>query len=273
MWKIEGVPKICHIYWGGKTLPYMRLLTFKSFLKYNPDWEIWLWTSTNTVDRVTWASLENDYPLMCNNFLPVLDTLPLKRHVLDFVELGFAPDMAEVHKADYVRITAMYEYGGAWVDSDIIFFRPMEHLSVNNDSNIRKEVFVSICKYGHSVGFLMAKPKSRFYKRLNEVMLKEFNYKHYQCIGSVMFDKYFPPLQPMPDGAFIHDDAVYRYDANHVKELMTYKEPWFNDESIGCHWYGGNTLWVDFIRKTNGGFMNVPNTVIGKVIKYEVFKD
>lgn len=273
MWKIEGVPKICHIYWGGKTLPYMRLLTFKSFLKYNPDWEIWLWTSTNTADKVTWASLENDYPLICNNFLPVLDSLPIKKNVIDFDKLGFAPDMAEVHKADYTRIFVLNEYGGAWVDTDIIFFRPMSHLSINNDYNTRKEVFVSICKYGHSVGFLLAKPKSIFYQKLMSVMLKEFNPTHYQCIGSCMLNKYYPPLMPIPDGAYIHDDAVYRYNANYVHELLNNKEPLFNSESIGCHWYGGNTIWTDFMRKTNGGFMNVPDSVIGKVIKDEVFKN
>lgn len=266
MWNLD-IPKIMHIYWGGEVLPYMRLLTFKSFLKYNPDWEIWLWTAKDIVRKVTWASLENAYDLQCNNFLPVLMNMPIKKNVIDFVKLGFSEEMAEVHKADYTRISVLYKYGGAWADTDIIFFKSMNELSVNRDTNKDKEVFVSICGYGHSVGFLMATPHSVFFKKLLNNIKNEFNPTHYQCIGSCMFNKYYPTLDSIPRAVNIPMDAVYRYNANGVKDLLKQQKADFTVESIGCHWYGGNTLWTDFIRKTNGGCINIPSSIIGNLLK------
>lgn len=263
-------PKICHIYWGGNILPYMRLLTFKTFMKYNPDWEIWLWMPKDTANKVTWTSLENDYPLICNNFLPVLLNMPIKKCIMDFVKLGFNANMAEVHKADYTRIYALYEYGGAWIDTDIIFFKSMDDLVINIDINKNKDTFACLLHYGHSTGFLMATPQNDFFSKLMRVLKVEFNPTHYQCIGPGMFDKYFPTIQSIPNGANIPKNVVYKYDANCVKELINKQQPDFPNESIGCHWYGGNTLWADFIRKTNGGFMNISNSIISKLLKNEM---
>jgi hypothetical protein len=38
-WELS-VPKMAHFYWGGGKLLYMRFLSIKSFMKYNPDWVV-----------------------------------------------------------------------------------------------------------------------------------------------------------------------------------------------------------------------------------------
>jgi len=266
MWNLD-VPKICHVYWGGEVMPYIRYLTIKSFMILNPDWEVWLWMPQKPSQKVTWASKENDYPLNCNNFLPIAMSLPIKKMYVDFPNIEEGRLLAEVHRADYIRIKVMEEHGGLWADSDILFFRPMRSMSVNTLCNRDKDVYVTLCDYGHSTGFLMARPHSIFYRRLKSNVMSNFVATHYQCIGPIMFNKYFPKLESIPSVINISMDVVYRYRFQNVSHLINTQQSTFTSESIGCHWYGGNTLWSDFINRTNGGFVNVPPSVIGDLLK------
>jgi hypothetical protein len=59
---------------------------------------------------------------------------------VDFDKLGFGENMAEVHKNDYIRISALNHYGGLWSDTDIIYFRPMVNIPVNIPENKDKEI-------------------------------------------------------------------------------------------------------------------------------------
>ena len=54
-WQLN-IPKIFHVYWGGGVMPYIRFLTVKSFMKYNPDWEIMFWYPKYPSTHVTWPT-------------------------------------------------------------------------------------------------------------------------------------------------------------------------------------------------------------------------
>lgn len=254
---MRKIPKTLHVYWGGDILPYMRYLTVSSFIKYNPDWDVVLWMPENVSKNITWRSGENDYKLKCKNFMPELLKLKVHKVYVNFDAVGFKSSFSEVHKADYIRINAMSIYGGVWSDMDIIYFKPIQSLGIDND----KDTFVCISDYGHSTGFLMSSDKSEFFNTLRDNLSKEFNPSHYQCIGPSMFNKYYPKISKIPSGFNIPMSAVYRYDANSVKELLENKKADFKD-SIGCHWYGGNSMWEEFINNTNGGLIKVPDCIL-----------
>lgn len=266
MWNLD-VPKICHIYWGGERMPYMRYLTIKSFLLLNPGWEVWLWMPQESSEIITWESKENNYPLDCSNFLPVALSLPVKKKYIDFADIEKGKLLAEVHRADYIRIMVLQEYGGVWSDSDIIYFKPISSLAVNVETNKNMDVYVTICEYGHSTGFLMARPDSFFYRKLRYNIMEDFVASHYQCIGPGMFNKYFSTISSIPNSVNISMDAVYRYRFQDIARLMGEQDGLFNSESIGCHWYGGNTIWANFIRETNGGIINIPHSIIGDLLR------
>jgi hypothetical protein len=264
MWHLK-VPKILHVYWGGGALPYMRYLTVKSFMDLNPDWEVYVWTPKEHNNKVTWKSGENDYISYCRDYLPYLLQLPVIHSVLDFNDYGFTRQSAEVHKADYTRIAVMKYYGGVWADMDIIFFRPIEDIYVNKEEYENKEVFACIAHYGHSTGFLMTQPESRMFNVLGGAMAKEFSSGSYQCIGPDLFNKYF--RNKVPNGVNLSMDVVYSHDALNQGDLITLKKARFTDRSIGCHWYGGHPMWRKFIKDTNGGLENLPDNIIGNLIK------
>lgn len=266
-----NIPKILNTYWGGGHLTYIRFLTIKTFMKLNPDWEIRLyypkkpfigdpsWNFTLGMPKV------NEHIL--KNYLPDLMSLPIIKKEMDFESLGFAPGIPEVHKADFMRINSMYQVGGVWTDMDILYFKPITELKVNISENKDKEIFVCIADYGHSTGFNMAKPNNLFFETLMGTFNEEYDRIKYQCWGPDLYNKYFKKIESIPNSINLDMDVVYAYDCFHVAELMNKKPQRFTDGSIGCHWYGGNPLWVKFLNDTLGGISNIPDSIIGRLLK------
>jgi hypothetical protein len=265
MWKID-IPKICHIYWGGRKLIYLRYLTVKTFIKLNPDWRVILWYPVREFKGVSWG-INCSYEKKCRDYSVDLLNLPIEKQPIDFGQLRFGENTAEVHKADYTRISVMGMYGGVWSDLDVIYFKPMDELRANTEENNGKEVYVCIGDYGHSTGFIMASAGSHFFSKLSEYATHEYRPGNYQCLGPDIFNKYFPTLKSIPNSVNLSMDIVYAHNCHRVNELLNGSKARFTDESIGCHWYAGNNLWADFLDKTCGGETNLPDNIIGNLIK------
>ena len=265
-----SVPKICHVYWGGDRLIYMRYLTIKTFMEYNPDWKIVFWYPEKPFKGKSWNNGNSHTKWdqsTCKDYLPELLELDIIKVPVDFASLKIAHNMPEVHKNDYIRMNVLSLYGGVWSDMDIIYFKPITELEVNKPENKDKEVFVCITTHGHSTGFNMAKEGSCFFVSLLDLMQEEYNGNHYQCWGPDLWNKHFKKLESIPFSVNIEQDAVYAHNVYIVEELLQNKKMRFTKNSIGCHWYGGNPMWSDFFNKTKGGETNLPNNIIGNLIK------
>lgn len=268
MWKID-VPKVAHFYWGGGKMLYMRYLAIKSFKKCNPDWNIVLWHPKEPFKGRSWYT--DMYPPkireeLCRDYFKDTDEYVTKVPI-DFASLGARKNMAEVHKNDYLRVHALHLYGGIWSDTDIIYFKSVNNLLVNNEINKYKQVYICISNYGHSTGFNMALPRTDFFKSLSENLNREYHPSRYQCWGPDMWNKYYKKLESITHGVDIGMDAVYAHDCHHVEELLSESAPRFTEHSIGCHWYGGNTMWPDFWNSTGGGERNLPKSIIRDLIE------
>ena len=113
---------------------------------------------------------------------------------VDFKSLGAKKNLAEVHKNDFIRVNAMYLYGGLWSDMDIIYFKPVNELEVNKPENKDKQIFVCIASYGHSTGFNMATAESEFFMHLRDNLNRCYQSTNYQCWGPDMWNRYFKTL-------------------------------------------------------------------------------
>jgi hypothetical protein len=273
MWHLKKIPKILHCYWGGNKLLYLRYLTIKSFIDLNPDWKVYLWCPEHPFTGESWGVDPGNQKInynICKDYLPELLLLPIERRTLDFEQLGFSTKAAEVHKADYIRINTLNANGGAWTDLDILFFKPMEELLMNKPEN--KDIETVVCNrvYGHSTGFNLSAPGSKFYNTLCTKAIEEYRPNDYQCLGPTLFNKYFQSIESVhaiSPTINLEMDVVYAHNANQVKELINGSPARFTKESIGCHWYAGNSLWGKFFNETNGGSENLPNCIIGNLIK------
>lgn len=266
-WNIS-VPSILHVYWGGTALVYMSYLTVYTFMKLNPDWQVIVWYPEKPYKGKSWGNTGREMidPRRCKDYFPDLLNLPVTKMPVNFSELGFSDNIAEVHKADYIRIHSLALYGGVWSDMDIMYFKPITELKVNVPANKDKETYVCIGPYGHSTGFNMATEGSKFFNSLTEKINREYKSSNYQCWGPDLFNKYYRTLDLIPNAVNIGMEAVYAHNCHQVSELLNGGKARFNGYSIGCHWYAGNSLWGSFFNNTNGGQRNLQNNIISSLI-------
>jgi hypothetical protein len=265
-----SVPKVAHFYWGGGTLPYMRMMTVKSFMRFNPDWKVKLYLPTQQADKGEWNTKELSYPVICQDCTDELMGLDIEKVYVGFAQYGFDDTMFEVHKSDFLRLYLLANEGGVWSDMDILYFKPMTELAVNNPENVNKDTFVCISSYGHSAGFLMSAPGSGFFQKTVELAKENYDPSRYQGIGATMFNERFPKFSDVcrySPAVNIDMDAVYAHNAMRIQDIINGTPPKFTDKSIGIHWYAGHRQWGMFMRDTNGGKGNLSkDNVIGSVL-------
>lgn len=268
-WQLN-IPKILHLYWGGGPMYYLRYMTIKTFMKHNPDWKIMLWYPRYPNTRFTWHSGEQNDNLKCKDFLPEAMDLPIDTTSVDFTQFGFTNEISEVHKSDFIRLWLLSTIGGVWSDMDIFYFKPMNSLYFNTEENNTIETVYCNRIYGHSVGFLMGSQSNKFFGQLMQLSKVEFNPHMYQSIGSLTYNKYFPnpaSINQLTPAINMSMDVVYSHNAGDIPNIINGTEVKFTNESIGLHWYAGSPLWKEFINKTNGGLENLPNSIIGNLLR------
>lgn len=267
-----NIPKILHLYWGGGNFNYLRFMTVKTFMKHNPDWEIVFMYPKYVSTRLSWWNPEQKYVAPCRDFMPELLDLPITKKEIDFEEYGFSNGMSEVHKSDFIRLLQLSTLGGLWSDMDIFYIKPMSSLSFNKPENKHIETFYCDHNYGHSVGFLMGCENNKFFGKLMEIAKREHNPMEYQSMGAIIYKKFFSTSESINEitpAMNISMDVVYPHDATYFAEILTTNTPRFTDETIGLHWYGGSALWKEFFQNTNGGMYNLPDNIIGNLLKNE----
>jgi hypothetical protein len=100
---IEGVYRTIWMMWwqGWDNAPALPMACYKSWLHYNPTWNVLLLDGTN-IDQ----------------FLDIRETLP---HI-DFDNLN---STLIASMTDVIRFGMLYEYGGVWVDATVLCHRPL----------------------------------------------------------------------------------------------------------------------------------------------------
>ena len=94
------IPKIIHYIWlGGNPLPELAEQCLASWKKHMPDWQIMAWTEANFD----------------------VDSAPL------YVRQAYAAKKY-AFVSDYVRLWALEQYGGLYLDVDFLVFRPFDDL-------------------------------------------------------------------------------------------------------------------------------------------------
>lgn len=268
MWHLKQIPKVVYFYWGGQSLPYLGYLSITSFIKHNPDWRVKFYYPKKRVSAQSWSSTEQKYPRTWKDYTDKIFSLDIEKTEVDFeLWLGISNDVSEVHKSDFLRWGLLPD-GGVWSDMDILYFAPMNNLLINTKENEDKTTGVSICEYGHSIGFLLSSVDNPYFVKMAKLSLRNYSPLQYQCIGCNLLNnvvtKDYTDSQIMNIGM----DSVYYYNAQHVDKIYSKGiHPKVNG-SVGCHWYAGHRLAGEFLNRTNGGLLK-DNSVIGNLITDE----
>ena len=127
------IPKLIHYCWFGRgEMPDLVMQCITSWHKYMPDWEYRLWMedslkpilnpslkgrTSNTTDNVLTGSEENDW----------LDYMPV------YVKEAYAAKKY-AFVSDYVRLWALEQYGGLYMDVDFAVYKPFDDLMETYDA-------------------------------------------------------------------------------------------------------------------------------------------
>jgi hypothetical protein len=238
-------------------------------MKHNPDWKVMFYYPKSTTVGQTWESFENKHEATYKDYTKEVFKLHISKTQIDFVDYGFSNSVSEVHKADFIRWKLLSSIGGLWSDMDILYFRPITNLLINRPENKHKDTVVSISEYGHSIGFMMANYDNQYFKKISDEAFDNFNSESYQSIGSELCNELFPEVTDIPGNPVdLGMEAVYSIDANVIERIFDVD----NDTpipiyAIGLHWFNGHPLAGKFLNETNGGLQDIPDNVIGNLIK------
>lgn len=93
------IPKIIHLCWlSGDAFPLEIQVCLDSWKKFLPDYEIWVWdTQRFDINSTLWT-----------------------KQAFEAKKYAFA--------ADYIRLFALYNYGGIYLDSDVLVYKNFDEL-------------------------------------------------------------------------------------------------------------------------------------------------
>lgn len=248
------INKILHTYWGAEKLSYLRYLTIISFMKYNPDWEVRLYTPIKLFKgNNTWATGEQIGKYIGKDYM---NELPIKPIKVDMESIGMSNDIPEVHKSDILRYFLLLSYGGVWSDMDIIYTKPLI---------ISSDIEHIVCKHPtqhyFSIGLIGSIKGSKMFKALLDKAYITATDTDYQVYGNQIWNG----LKIIPKTWNIPMNLVYYLDSTMTPKIFedNVKLP---KESIGLHWYAGSPIsskWEN--RLTPDNYMDYDNTICNTI--------
>lgn len=130
------IPKIIHYIWFGGN-PYSDKIKhcINSWKKYLPDYKFMLWNE-NTFD---------------------VNSIDFTKEAYEQKKWAFI--------SDYVRIWALYNYGGIYLDTDVEVVKPF------SDKILDAKVVLGTDEGGYLTALMMSEPKHTLWKELNDLYL------------------------------------------------------------------------------------------------------
>lgn len=120
------IPKIIHYCWfGPKPLPLLAERCIASWRKYMPKWELRLWT-------------EEDFDIF---------SVPFVRDAYELGKYAFV--------SDYVRLWAVHQFGGLYLDIDVELLRPLDEVCARGAWLAREEGQDGLCYPALGLGFAL----------------------------------------------------------------------------------------------------------------------
>ncbi len=234
-------------------LPYLRYMCMKSFLQFNPGWDMILFTPKKLVTSQSWQTYENKQEVNTIDYIDRLKDLGVIVQEWDMENIGYSNDLPEVTKSDILRLHLLSTQGGLWTDTDIIYFRPLQHSVPNSDFSAafcyrrggpsQDDTQKNGPKY-HSIGFMMGSPQSDWFKRLWWNLPKVIDMGNYQSMGSPYYKTI---LASKEFDCNIQD--LHNFDINVVYPSRAVPGMWgpaaeyipqIWDNCIGWHTYNGH---------------------------------
>lgn len=237
-------------FWGGGPLSWMRYLSFWSFRKQNPDWEIRLFVAPACKNQATWEGHEvADFQSpVGRDYLTKLPALGVK------IE-GWNPpadfaNAAPSHMADLCRWGALSQFGGWFADTDFLWLDPMSLCLQHYEG---QDVAFPVCRDRLAVGMIGAKARTKFTGELYIAARNTADFRRFASAGSenlarmIGCDPIYTEQRTIqraikakwPDVSFWfpHHAAFYTWNWYDAPRIFVQDDPALN-YTVGLHWTG-----------------------------------
>lgn len=263
---MKNIPKVCHMCWvGSQNMPLLTIFTLISFHRFNPDWKIIFYRSIQNSDDI------GKYPYSYNYtgsdyfyLIKGMDYVEIK--IIDLTKYnGPKSNMLNVHTpglSDILRINILYEEGGAWSDSDIIWLKPMSEIAnidcIGDPNDFECNVIYYNQTHGHQTSSFFIAEKGSLY--LKSIIDEQDNvtYPYEDCaFSTILYDKMYPTLDcaisKFPRILAMKYETIFPYSVFNMKQLWEENDltPLNSKNVLGLHWFNGQPLSKEY---TNNGF-------------------
>jgi hypothetical protein len=256
------IPKICHLYWDNSPMSWLQTLTINSFHRYNPDWKIIVYSPIKK--SITKQNFVPEYRGK-DYFYLVKEKDYVEFKIIDLREYGIMEELHDILRSDIFRYKILHQFGGVWSDFDVIWIKPIQHLT-NLDYLNLFDVDVSdfICMYNqfsghHNISVMMHKKNSEFVKSLilktDEIQktLGTIVLDH-QTFGTVMLNQMYPTFLNIKEKFHkvipLKYETIFPYSIYNMESLYNITNLTFINNNVLCiHWFNGHILSKEYVNK------------------------
>lgn len=246
---VTMINKTMMFYWGcNKPLSYMRYLSIRSFALLNPDWEVVVtvpnkpnmnnnfeWIKEGTKEQQSSNPTEEHLQLFITNKTKLPN---ITINVYDPNELMFG-DADEIHRSDRYRYWWMFNNGGFYSDTDILYIKPMSVITDNIPDDAKAYLCPNKWQNYQPIGFLGCEKGSKTFEKTFKLS-SEVIYKGYQSCGRYVLEEALAMNQEKTyDMPY---ESVYPVDNLGTLKLFNNKPLELKQSTIGIHWFGGDPV-------------------------------
>jgi hypothetical protein len=269
------IPRIGHFFWNGN-LSYLAYISILSFLKIHTNWQVYLHLLNNDNNKVqTWSNFEQKGNAVTNaRYLSKLiyefsnlKIINVNYDLLSNIGIINPNKINEVVLSDSYRYFILYNYGGFWVDSDIIFFKSLETLNKIDLENISKNKLYpdtilnkyNLSKYDDyyfAIGLLGSNKGNKLWEKMfieSKNILNSQDIKGYQKVGNELVKKVWEKNKFNISAFNLPKEEIYKLDHDRIHDIFfkdCYEEI---KDKIGIHFYNGSLASKSYNNKTISG--------------------
>ena len=249
------IKKRMHFYWGNKTMSFLRYMSIHSFTKMNPSWETVLIRRRKPVthDYRGWNERPDFLHFKGEDCTRMLNELDITIRYLedDYPELA-KMRIPDLHMGDLVQWRVLSEVGGAFSDTDVLFFRPMDHKEFS-EADIGLVEFCGNPKPGYIPSTFMLGQPNEFFNQMYDNAIEHGDCTVWDNFGTGMIKrsfgsiteigKAFPELNvtKLPSRIVFPFAETERLFVEYAS-LMFYQKVSMPYDSIGIHWYASGEI-------------------------------
>lgn len=261
-------------------MSFLRFMTFYSFRKFHPEWNIYLYLDDNiNNDNPIWENTQDYKHEISDNYMKYLPKINIiKKQFNLYDKYLFLKEGYPAHRSDMFSYNILSKYGGIYSDTDIIFIRNINDFLLEMSCRQYDAALAHLSFLGNQhfpVGFFIGSDSDKS-KKMYETLLNKceenFNKERYQSLGSELLYEAFKTIDNIP--SIINDINVLNLgkDFVYLYSCLVINEMWKGvhlptDKSVGIHWYGGDALSLNFNKIINHKNYSDFNNIICNNIK------